>query len=123
MAPRKFLRQETGRHLRIGKRKKKYQTWRRPKGRHSKMRKKRKSYPVSPSVGYKSPKNEAGKIFGLTPILISNIRELEKLNKNSAVIIARKVGARKKIEIIKKADEMNLKILNVKSGVKQHEAK
>ena len=123
MAPGKFLRQETRRHLRIGKRRKKSQTWRRPKGRHSKMRKKRKSYPVSPGVGYKSPKNEAGKIFGLTPVLISNIKELGKLNKNSAVIIARKVGARKKIDIIKKADEMKLKILNVKSGVKQHEAK
>ncbi len=123
MAPKKFIRQETSRHFRIGKRRKKLQTWRRPKGRHSKMRKKRKSYPVSPSVGYKSPKKLAGRIFGLKPILISNLNELGRLNKDSAVIVARKVGARKKIEIIRKANEMNLKILNVKPGVKPHESK
>ncbi|MBS3066141.1 50S ribosomal protein L32e [Candidatus Pacearchaeota archaeon] len=114
----KFIRQDFMRHLKLGKKRKKLQKWRRPRGRQSKMRLNMKGYPAHPSVGYKSPRKEAGKIQGYNPVLITNLNELKNMGKNSAVIISRRVGAKKKIEIIKKASEMNLKILNIKQGAK-----
>ena len=107
----KFLRQDYMRHLKLGKNRKKLQKWRKPKGRHSKMREKRKGYPISPSIGYKSQKV-------VTQIIINNLNELKNLNEKNPIIIAKKVGAKKKIEIIKLAQERNIKILNVK-GIKK----
>lgn len=114
MAKIKFIRQDSNRHSKIGRHRKKLQVWRRSKGMHSKMRKRRKSYPSSPGVGYKSPRKHSGKIQGMNPVLIHNEKELSKLGKNSAAIIAKKVGAKKKISIIKKAEEMKIKILNIR---------
>jgi|SRR3989338_5158234 len=108
----KFIRTDYERHSKIGKRRKKLQVWRRPKGRHSKIRKKRFGYPTMPTVGYKSPRKELGKIQGLQPILVHNLGDLKKAGKNSIIILAR-VGAKNKIELIKKAQEMNFKILNI----------
>jgi len=117
MAP-KFIRQDYMRHIKIGRNRKKLLKWRRPNGRHSKMRKQRKGYPASPTVGYKTPKKEYGKIKGYNPIKIDNLNDLAKTNKHNIIIISRKVGAKKRIEIIKKAGEMNLNILNINPGVK-----
>lgn len=108
----RFLRQDTNRFSRLGKNKKYLQKWRRPKGRHSKMRKNRAGYPVSPIIGYKGPRKEAGKIKGLIPILVKNLNDIKKAGKDSILIIAR-VGAKKKIDLIKKAQELNIKIANI----------
>ena len=107
----RFIRQDRVRTIRIGKRGKK--EWRRPKGRHSKMRERRKSYPRVVVIGYKTSKKLSGKIKGITPVLVHNIKELLKLGKNEAAIIA-KIGAKKKLDIIKLAQEKNIKMLNVK---------
>jgi len=107
----KFLRSDTRRHLRLGKRRKKLQKWRRPRGRHSKIRRKRMGYPLKPSPGFKTSLKTSGLIQGLKPILVHNLKELEAANKNSIVIIAR-IGAKKKIEILKKAQELKIKIAN-----------
>ena len=110
MARQKFIRQDYMRHPRIGKLRRKLQKWRKPKGRHSKMREYRKSYPVSPSVGYGSPRKEIGKISGKTPILVHNMNDLSKLKQEHLAIISSKVGARKRLDIIKKAQEMKIQI-------------
>ncbi len=114
----KFLRQDIMRHIKLGKHRKKIQKWRRPKGMHSKMRNKRKGYPASPGVGYKAAKKDKGKINGLIPKMIQNMKDLENTNNKNIVIISKKLGARKKIEIIKRAEEMKLKIFNVKGEIK-----
>lgn len=111
---RKFLRQDMMRHLRLGKKRKKNQKWRRPKGRDSKMRLKMKGYPVSPSVGYKVPQKDAGKIRGMNPVLVHNVEQLTRILKGNAGMIGSRVGAKKKLEIMKKAEEMNIPLLNVK---------
>jgi large subunit ribosomal protein L32e len=108
----KFVRQDSHRHFRLGRNNKKKQVWRRPRGRHSKMRKQRKSYPASPTVGYKSPRKELGKINSFTPILVHNLKELKSIGKNNIPILA-KIGARKKLELIKYAEENKIKIHNV----------
>lgn len=114
----KFVRQESVRYSKLGKRRKKLQKWKRPKGRDSKMRLKRKSRPATVSVGYKNAKKESGKIKGLSPVLVHNLKELDKAGKNSIIIIA-KIGAKKKMELIKSAEEKKIKILNVKEGGKK----
>ena len=109
----RFLRQETNRHSRVGKGRKKLQRWKKPKGRDSKMRLSMKSHPPTVSVGYKSQRSLSGKIRGKTPVLVHNSKDLEKVSKDDIVIIA-KVGAKKRLEIIKLINEKKIEVLNVK---------
>jgi ribosomal protein L32E len=108
----KFLRRNTERLLRLGKKRKKLQKWRTPKGRDNKMRLREKGYPATVEIGYKKSAKTRGKIEGKEVLLIGNVSELEKAGKNS-VIILRKVGKKNKIEIAKKAKELNVKIKNL----------
>ncbi len=109
----KFLRQDYMRYSKIGRRRKNLQKWRRPKGMHSKMRKQRKGYPVSPSVGFKSKKAEFGKINGYIPILVHNFKDFSTVGSNNIIILSRRLGAKKRIEMIKRAKNYKLKILNL----------
>lgn len=115
----KFVRTDSFRFSRLGKNRRKLQVWRSAKGMHSKIRRRREGYPAIPTIGYGSPKELAGKVNGLTPVLVHNLNELQNLNKHSIAIIAR-IGAKKKIEMLKKASELGIKVMN--AGVK-HESK
>jgi len=115
----KFLRTDSSRYSKLGRNRKNLQVWRKAKGRHNKIRKRRVGYPVMPTIGYCSPRSEFGKVSGLSPILVHNLAELQQVQKGSIAIIAR-VGAKKKIEILKKASEMGIKVAN--AGGK-HESK
>jgi large subunit ribosomal protein L32e len=108
----KFLRTDTSRFLRLGKKRRKLQKWRLPRGKSNKRRLGRAGYAPIPTVGFKTPRKEAGRVFGLIPKLVHNLSELEALGKDNAAIIAR-IGARKKLELIKKADELKIKVLNM----------
>lgn len=114
----KFLRRDFLRYSKIGKNRKKIQKWRKPKGRHNKMREKRKGYPATVSIGYRKKSEESGKIKGHDPVRIFNMNDLEGIGKGQAVIIA-KVGAKKKIDIIKKAQDKKITILNLREGGKR----
>lgn len=109
---RKFLRSDTERFSRLGKGRRKLRKWRRARGKSNKMRLGRAGHPSVPKVGFGTPRKEAHKVQGLIPKLVHNIKELESLGKNNAAIIAR-VGARKKLELIKKADELKIKVTNL----------
>ena len=109
----RFQRQDSVRILRLGKKRKKKRVWRKPKGKDSKMRIRRRAYPDSPLIGYKSSRKSSGKILGLKPVLVHNVKELDKLDRKSIAILAR-IGAKKKIEVIKRAQEKGIKILNVR---------
>jgi large subunit ribosomal protein L32e len=108
----KFLRVDTNRFSRIGKNRRKLQKWRRARGKSNKLRLGRAGYAATPKVGFKTARKEAGKVHGLIPRLVHNLSELSSLGKNDAAILAR-IGARKKLELIKKADELKIKILNL----------
>ena len=99
----KFLRRTSNRYSKLGRKRKKKQKWRKPTGRDNKMREKRKGYPKTVNIGYKKPEKEK-------PILVNNISDLEKVKSKNVII--RKVGRKKRIEIAKKAKEMNLQISN-----------
>jgi large subunit ribosomal protein L32e len=110
---RRFLRSETHRFSRLGKGRPKLQKWRRPRGKHNKTRLNRFSYPVQPGIGFGTPRKDSGKVAGLYPILISNPSDVSKLTKTNIAIISRRIGAKKKLEIIKRLSESNIKISNL----------
>lgn len=115
----KFLRQDIARHSKLGKNRPKLEKWRKPKGRHSKMRLYRKSYPASPSIGYGSSKEELGNVKGKKPVLVSNKSDLENITKNNIIILSTRLGARKKMEILKMITEKNLEVYNLKKETKK----
>lgn len=115
----KFIRQDSTRYSKIGKNRKKLQKWRNPRGRHSKMRLKRKSYPVSPSVGYKSSKIERGMLNNKSPILAINLKDILNATSENIIIISSKVGAKKKLEMLKLISEKKLEVFNLNKGNKK----
>lgn len=112
MTKKKFLRSDTSRHLKLGKKRRKLQKWRRPRGRHSKIRKGRVGYPSAPSIGYKQNKLTSGKIHDKYVMHVENLNDLNKVGKDHIAVLSRRMGARKKIEVLKKAKEMKITILN-----------
>lgn len=112
MAP-KFKRQENTRFSKLGHKRKKLHKWRKPKGRDSKMRIRRRGHGPSPLVGYRSSRAISGMIDGKKPILVHNVSDLSKINKDSIVIIA-KVGAKKRLEIIAEAEKKNIAVHNMR---------
>ncbi len=117
----KFIRQDSFRHFKLGRNRRK-KKWRRPTGRHSKMRKQRKSYPASPTVGYKRIRKDIGRINNFIPLLINNLKDLERATKDNIIVVSSRLGARKRMEVIKKADEMKLKIFNIWGKIGKNEA-
>ena len=99
--------------------------WRKPRGMDSKQREGFKSRGTKPTVGYRQPKKIRGKHpSGYEEILIKNTKQLEGINKEKqAIKISSTVGAKKKTEIIKKAEEKKIKILNPKINKKKKIAK
>ena len=103
-----FLRQQWWLYKRIDK------NWRRPRGRHSKLRRHYGYRPSLPKIGYSSPK----KVRGLHPsgfkeVMIYNVNDLKSIDiKKEAIRIAHSVGKKKRQEIIAKADEMGIRVLN-----------
>ncbi len=95
--------------------------WRKPRGIDSKQRKGDKSRGAKPTIGYRQPKKIRGKHpSGYEEILIKNINQLNKVNKETqAVRISATVGAKKKQEIIKKANELKIKVLNPRINKKK----
>jgi large subunit ribosomal protein L32e len=104
-------------------------SWRKPKGMGNKVRRQRRGQAAMPKVGYGSPKEVRGlNREGLREVLVYNVSDLDKVNKKEEiVVIGSTVGSRKRSEIIKKAEELKLKIANVKknnsSEVKEKENK
>ncbi len=118
----KFLRRVWNRYSKLGKGRKKKQIWRSPKGRDNKMREKRRGYPVVVSIGYKKGEELRNVVEDKKIVLIKNLRELEKVKDNEIIIIGN-IGKKKKIELVKKAKEMKIKIhnLNEKTFLKKIE--
>ncbi len=120
----KFIRRSWYRYSKIGKRKKRKQVWRSPKGRDNNMREKRRGYSPVVSIGYKSSRKEIGKIRNKTPVIVRNLKELDRVKKEEIVIVGG-VGMKKKIEIVKKAKEKGIEIqnINIKKFLKQIKSK
>ena len=94
------------------KRKKIGSSWRKPTGRHNKIRRRKRG--AMPHPSYSSPKKVKGlHASGYKDILIRNLAELGKINKETEVArISGTVGTRKRILIIDEAKKLKVRILN-----------
>lgn len=107
----KFLRTDWHKKIRLGRGIKKNQKWHGAKGRQNKLRLGRKGRMQRPKIGWSADSKTKGFIGGVEAIRVENVAELLKIKKGFGVIIG-KVGAKKRAEIIGKANEMKIKILN-----------
>jgi len=104
-----FIRQDYQRRKRLARKLK----WKKPKGIHSKIRHHFKGRRKMPSPGYKSPLRVRGlSTFGLKIVRVASVAELQKMQKNEGAIIPKSVGMKKRLEILKKAREINAAVLN-----------
>lgn len=115
-----FIRQESWRYDRLAV------NWRKPKGKDNKMRKQKAGVPAIVKVGYRGPKAARGlHPSGYTDNVVHNVAEIAKLDsKKDAARIAHTVGKKKRIEMIAKATQLGIKILNAgKLAPKKEESK
>jgi len=104
----KFLRPGAIAYKRLGLK------WRRPRGMHAKLRRHEKSKGKMPSPGFGAPKKLRHlHPSGLREVLVLNINDLQKINpKIEAARIAHTIGKKKRSEVLKKAEELKIKVLN-----------
>jgi large subunit ribosomal protein L32e len=105
-----FLRDEGFRYKRIPK------NWRRPNGITSKLRINLKYRPSKVRVGFRAPKIVRGlHPSGFEEVMIHSVKELETINpKKQAVRIGGTVGTKKRLVIAKRADELDIRVLNMR---------
>lgn len=96
------------------KKKKLKDTWKKPRGLHNKKRQFILGKGEMARVGYGSPAAVKGlHPSGFEEVLLSRAQDLDNVDPaTQAVRIARTVGQRKRMDIVKKAQSMGLKILN-----------
>ena len=89
-------------------------TWRRPKGRHSKMRVEERGRGRIPKPGYGSPASVRGlNRQGFIEVRVSNPKELASLNPDTqSAVISSTVGGKKRLDMIKKAQELGITVTN-----------
>jgi large subunit ribosomal protein L32e len=107
----KFLRYHWNRYYRLERQ----DTWKRPRGKDNKSRLRLKGYPPPVDPGYRKPKIiRYLHSSGLIAVKVNNINELEKITnkEDKIVVISSSVGFKKKLEIIKRAKELGVKIAN-----------
>jgi len=104
-----FLREEWFRYKKLSK------NWRKPDGISSKMRINLKYRPSKVSVGFRGPKEVRGlHSSGFEEIMVYNVNDLKGINpKKQAARIGSSVGTKKRMDIEKKANELEVRILNL----------
>jgi len=107
----KFLRTDWHKKIRLGRGVKKNLKWHGAKGRHNKLRLGRKGRMQRPKVGWGAEAGAKDFVKGMEMVRVENVKDLESVKKGVGIVIG-KVGSKKKNEIIKKANEMKIKILN-----------
>ncbi len=107
----RFIRQESWRYDRLA------ENWRKPKGKDNKMRKQKAGVPAIVKIGYRGPRSARGlHPSGYTDNVVHNVSELMMLDpKRDAARLGHTVGKRKRIEILAKALERGIKVLNAGS--------
>ena len=104
-----FYREEWFRYKRLGK------SWRKPDGISSKMRRNFKYRPKMVRVGFRGPKETRGyHPSGFQEVIVYNVNDLEKINpKTQAARIGGSIGTKKREDIQKKAEELDIRVLNL----------
>ncbi len=103
-----FRRVESWRYKRVKER------WRKARGIDSKTREKKGGWPISPMIGFRSPKQvRYQSSSGKEEILIYSTVDLSLIDSNRQVgRIAANIGRKKREEIVMEAELLNIRILN-----------
>jgi large subunit ribosomal protein L32e len=91
--------------------------WRKPRGIDNKMRTELKGWPKSVKPGYRGPTHVRGlHPSGLSEVMVWNASDLDKINpENQVARVGGTVGGRKREAIKERADELNIRVLNIVS--------
>jgi large subunit ribosomal protein L32e len=103
-----FLREEWFRYGKIPKQ------WRKPDGMTSKMRLHKIYRPPVVRVGYRGPKETRGlHSSGFREVIVYNVNDLDNIDpKTQAARIGSSVGTKKRMDLEKKAEKLDIRILN-----------
>jgi len=89
--------------------------WKRPTGLQSKMRHQFRGYSRRVKQGWRSPAEIRGfSMSGLEMVTIFTIKDLDNIKSHQGIIISSNLGLRKKIEIMDKALQLKIPVLNIK---------
>lgn len=104
-----FIRQDNPKRMKVNDK------WRKPKGIHSKIRHHFKGRRKMPSPGYKSPLRVKDlHSTGLKIVHVASVEDVTKIKKESeGIVIVKTIGRKKRLEILKKAKEFNINVLNI----------
>jgi large subunit ribosomal protein L32e len=104
----KFERQEAHVKARLSR-----SGWRKPRGFQSKMRLQRKGYNAIVKVGYRTPRVLRGRLSnGLLETIVISPSDLKNIQKDQIALISRTLGNRKRLELLKEAKKLKIRISN-----------
>lgn len=111
----RWMRMDEWRFLRIAHK----ESWRRPRGDDNKIRLEIKGYPKRVKVGYGKPKPVRNlHPSGFKLVIVHRPEEVDKVDPSSeAIVIGRTVGLRKRVEIVRRAIERGVRVMNVTKDV------
>lgn len=100
-------------HSHVGKVRRK--NWRKPRGKHSRQKHEKRNKGALPTTGYRQPKKLRGlHACGLMEARVFRAEDITKFSpEKHALRIAGGVGTKKKLEIIKKAEELKFRVINL----------
>ncbi|RKP00125.1 hypothetical protein CXG81DRAFT_13599 [Caulochytrium protostelioides] len=115
----KFKRHHSDRYNRVG------ESWRRPKGIDNRVRRRFKGQLPMPNCGYGSDKRTKFMLSnGFRPFLIKNAGDLEVLlmhNRSYAAVFAHGLSAPTRAKLLKRAGELDVKVMNANARVRKVE--
>ncbi|MAG47805.1 hypothetical protein CL617_04320 [archaeon] len=89
--------------------------WRKPRGQQNKIRLHRRGKNKMPKIGFSNSNSLKFKIEKLNPHIIKNLKDLISLKKDQDIaVLSKSLGNKKRIEIIKKSIELDMKVANFK---------
>jgi len=111
----RWMRMDEWRFLRIAHR----ESWRRPKGNDNKIRLEIKGYPKRVKVGYGKPRLVRNlHPTGFKLVIVHRPEDVDKVDPTrEAIVIGRTVGLRKRVEIVRRAIERGVRVINVTKDV------
>jgi len=111
----RWMRMDEWRFLRIAHR----ESWRRPKGNDNKIRLEIKGYPKRVKVGYGKPRLVRNlHPTGFKLVIVHRPEDVDKVDPTKeAIVIGRTVGLRKRVEIVRRAIERGVRVINVTKDV------
>ncbi|ORY96445.1 50S ribosomal protein L32 [Syncephalastrum racemosum] len=114
-----FKRHQSDRFNRVG------ESWRKPKGIDSCVRRRFRGQAPMPKIGYGSNKKTRHMLpNGFQKFTVKNVADLDMLlmhNRTFAAEVAHNVSAKKRVELLERAAQLNVKVINAGARLRSQE--